>query len=93
MNFYLIKEKKSRKFFFDLEKYNFSLKVYVRLSKFKLIFCHNNSLLATLKSRTHFKNRCFITGRGKGVYKNFGISRIKFRQLGLNAFLVGVKKV
>lgn len=93
MNFYLIKDKRKRKSFVNLEKYYISLKLYLLLNKYKLIHCHTNFLLSTIKSRVNFKNRCFITSRSKGLYKNFSISRIKFRQLALNAFLVGVKKI
>lgn len=37
-------------------------------------------------------NRCQITGRPKGFIGQFGISRIKFRELALNGKIPGVTK-
>lgn len=37
-------------------------------------------------------NRCQITGRPKGYIGEFGISRIKFRELALNGKIPGVTK-
>lgn len=37
-------------------------------------------------------NRCQITGRPKGFIGEFGISRIKFRELALNGKIPGVTK-
>lgn len=93
MNIYLIKEQQIRKHFFVFEKKRLSLKIFSLIRKFKLINLNNSFLFNKIKGQVHFKNRCFITGRGKGIYKQFGISRIKFRELALNAFLVGVKKI
>lgn len=36
--------------------------------------------------------RCLLTGRPKGNYKKFGLSRIAFRQLALDGKLPGVTK-
>lgn len=36
--------------------------------------------------------RCEITGRSRGNYKKFGLSRIAFRQLALDGKLPGVTK-
>ncbi len=36
--------------------------------------------------------RCLITGRPRGNYKKFGLSRIAFRQLALDGKLPGVTK-
>lgn len=36
--------------------------------------------------------RCEITGRPRGNYRKFGLSRIAFRQLALNGKLPGVTK-
>ena len=37
-------------------------------------------------------NRCKITGRPKGYMRDFGISRITFRELASNGLIPGVKK-
>jgi len=36
--------------------------------------------------------RCEITGRGRGVYKKFRLSRIKFRELASQGMIPGVTK-
>ena len=38
------------------------------------------------------RNRCEITGRTRGVYRKFGLSRIKLRELTMNGSLPGVVK-
>lgn len=43
-------------------------------------------------SRVRLRNRCQLTGRGRGVYRQFGLSRIKFRELALQGLLPGVTK-
>jgi small subunit ribosomal protein S14 len=42
------------------------------------------------KNRLH--NRCTITGRPKGYMRQFGLSRIQFREMASNGLIPGVKK-
>ena len=37
-------------------------------------------------------NRCALTGRSRGFYKKFGVSRIMLRELALAGHLPGVRK-
>jgi len=37
-------------------------------------------------------NRCKLTGRPKGYMRQFGISRINFREMALNGLIPGVRK-
>ena len=37
-------------------------------------------------------NRCKLTGRPKGYMRDFGVSRITFRELASNGLIPGVKK-
>lgn len=37
-------------------------------------------------------NRCKLTGRPKGYMRQFGISRINFREMASNGLIPGVKK-
>jgi small subunit ribosomal protein S14 len=37
-------------------------------------------------------NRCSLTGRPKGYIRQFGISRISFREMALKGLIPGVKK-
>ena len=43
-------------------------------------------------SSVRVRRRCSITGRGRGGYKKFGISRIKFRELANQGMIPGVTK-
>ena len=42
------------------------------------------------KSRLH--NRCGLTGRPRGYMRQFGISRVTFREMALSGKIPGVKK-
>ena len=43
-------------------------------------------------SKVRIRNRCILTGRGRGVLKEFRISRIKFRELASQGLIPGVTK-
>ena len=43
-------------------------------------------------SPVRLHNRCQLTGRPRGNYRKFGLSRIAFRQLALDGKLPGVTK-
>ena len=44
------------------------------------------------KFSTRKRNRCRITGRARGVYRKFGISRIVLRELALQGMIPGMRK-
>ena len=55
----------------------------------------NYDALQTLprnSSPIRLHNRCKITGRPKGYMRQFGISRIQFREMASNGLIPGVKK-
>lgn len=41
---------------------------------------------------TQFRNRCHLTGRPRGTFKDFGLARNMFRKLALEGKLPGVIK-
>jgi small subunit ribosomal protein S14 len=43
-------------------------------------------------SPVRLKNRCQVTGRGRGFMRAFGLSRIQFRELAREGKIPGVKK-
>ncbi len=43
-------------------------------------------------SPVRLHNRCKLTGRPKGYMRQFGISRINFREMALKGLIPGVKK-
>ena len=54
----------------------------------------NYDLLQTLprnSSPIRYHNRCKLTGRPKGYMRQFGISRIQFREMASNGLIPGFK--
>jgi len=43
-------------------------------------------------SHTRYRNRCSLSGRSRGYYRDFGISRIALRDLAAFGELPGVRK-
>ncbi len=43
-------------------------------------------------SPVRLKNRCMMTGRPKGYYRKFGISRLQLREMALRGEIPGLKK-
>jgi small subunit ribosomal protein S14 len=43
-------------------------------------------------SPVRLHNRCQLTGRPKGYMRQFGVSRINFREMALNGLIPGVTK-
>ena len=43
-------------------------------------------------SSIRVRNRCKLTGRSRGNYRKFGLSRIKLRELSMSGSLPGVVK-
>jgi small subunit ribosomal protein S14 len=50
------------------------------------------SALPRNSSPVRLRNRCMVTGRPRGVYRKFMLSRIAFRELALCGQLPGVHK-
>lgn len=43
-------------------------------------------------SPSRVRNRCLVTGRGRGVYRKYGLCRNMFRQLALEGKIPGIRK-
>src|SRR5476651_1761685 len=43
-------------------------------------------------SKTRYRNRCELTGRARGTYRKFKLSRIKLRELGSFGRIPGLTK-
>ena len=43
-------------------------------------------------SPTRVRSRCSVTGRGRGVYRKFGLCRNMFRQMALEGKIPGIRK-
>ncbi|UWI83158.1 30S ribosomal protein S14 [Wolbachia endosymbiont of Howardula sp.] len=58
-------------------------------------FAAQNKIIKTLprnSSKTRIRNRCIVTGRPRGVYRNFGLCRIVLRSLCAFGQIPGVVK-
>lgn len=92
----LEQDKKRRKLFMnnEIRKLYYKFMMLNNLLNFnsKLFYQKKISLLSTQNSITKIKNRCLITGRGHGIFRFFGLSRISFRELASIGKLVGIKK-
>lgn len=63
------------------KSFNGKLKVHSKLQK-----------LPRNSAKTRIRNRCWKTGRPRGVFRNFGLSRHVFREMAHQCLLPGVKK-
>lgn len=95
---YLIKVKKnSKKYILNYNNY-FIIKYLSQnryltkdlLSLYQTLL--NNKFLKTRVSITTLEKRCIITGKARGLLKNFKISRNFFRFYASDASITGVKK-
>lgn len=43
-------------------------------------------------SSVRYRNRCKLSGRSRGYMRQFGISRIDFREMASNGIIPGIKK-
>ncbi|MFQ3580256.1 MAG: 30S ribosomal protein S14 [Bacteroidales bacterium] len=50
------------------------------------------SKLPRNSSPTRLRNRCQLTGRPRGYIRQFGISRIQFREMATSGIIPGIKK-
>lgn len=41
---------------------------------------------------TRVRNRCWITGRGRGVYRHFGLTRHMIRTMAMKGLIPGITK-
>jgi small subunit ribosomal protein S14 len=50
------------------------------------------SMLPRNSNPIRLHNRCAVTGRARGYYRKFGISRLTFRKMALEGKIPGVRK-
>nr|YP_009394163.1 ribosomal protein S14 [Rhodomela confervoides]ARW62725.1 ribosomal protein S14 [Rhodomela confervoides] len=72
-----------------------NLKISIKLSK---DFEHNIELQEELQKiprnslKCRNRNRCWMTGRSRGFYRDFGLSRHVLREMAHECLLPGIKK-
>jgi ribosomal protein S14 len=93
----VIKDKSIRLKYSKIDTYRTSLKYMIMSDLYnrRIRKLANKKLVQLCKSNakiTKINNYCVISGRSKSVYKDFRISRIKFRELARSGQLYGVTK-
>ena len=58
----------------------------------RIMFQNKLNELPRNSSSIRHRNRCELTGRSRGVYRKFGLSRIKIRELSMSGDLPGMVK-
>ena len=58
----------------------------------RLIFRMQMLDLSKRSFSTRLKNRCLISGRGRGVLRDFKMSRLQVRDMGFRGLLYGIRK-
>jgi len=74
---------------FELKKNIFSL---FNNKFYNCSFFEWKSVEPRLASRVSVKNYCILSGRSRGVFRKFKLSRISLRKVGAKGFLSGLKK-
>jgi len=90
------KDKRRRKLFKKYENKRRELKAVI-YNKENSMELRNKAQIALSKlpkdsSKIRIKNRCVLTGRSKGVFRYFKLSRIQLRQLALEGNIPGYTK-
>ncbi len=93
----IIKDKSIRLKYSKIDPFRASLKYLVMsdLYSYKTRKSANKKLVRLCKNNakiTKVNNYCVISGRSKSIYKDFRISRIKFRELARAGQLYGITK-
>ena len=89
------REKKRQKFVAKYKQKSQNLKALIKKAEFleeKLSLYAKLQKLPRNSSAVRLHNRCLITGRPKGYYRDFGLSRHVLREFGHNCLLPGVTK-
>lgn len=80
-NKYRIKRKDLIKSYKDEKSFSLKLELHANLQK-----------LPRNSAKTRIRNRCWKTGRPRGFFRNFGLSRHVFREMAHQCLLPGVTK-
>jgi small subunit ribosomal protein S14 len=78
---YLKKRKDLIKSYKDEKSFGLKLELHANLQK-----------LPRNSAKTRIRNRCWKTGRPRGFFRNFGLSRHVFREMAHQCLLPGVTK-
>jgi len=86
MKYHILKDRQHRILYSYYERrrnvlisliHNLSLSSHIRIKAYNVLI----SNIPRQSSITQIRNRCTLTGRSRGIYTKFGISRLIFRKL------------
>jgi len=80
-NRYVLKRNNILKQYQNAESFNSKMELHAKLQK-----------LPRNSSKIRIRNRCWKTGRPRGVFRDFGLSRHVFREMSHQCLLPGVIK-
>ncbi len=89
------RELKRQKLVMRYAKKRQTIKELIKQTSFlkeKLVLHRKLQQLPRNSAPVRLHNRCMITGRPKGFFRDFGLSRHVLREMALEGFLPGVKK-
>lgn len=89
------REKKRKHLVINYKKKRETLKEEIKTTELfeeKLTIHRKLQLLPRDSSATRLHNRCLLTGRPKGYFRDFGLSRHLLREMAHNCLLPGVTK-
>jgi small subunit ribosomal protein S14 len=89
------REKKRQKLVIKHLSKRYSLKLQIKQASFleeKLAIQRKLQQLPRNSSPVRLRNRCMITGRSRGYYKDFGLSRHVLREMVHQGVLPGITK-
>jgi small subunit ribosomal protein S14 len=70
-----------------VKKFNEKRKLFKETSNFEAL-----SQLPRNSNPVRLHSRCAVTGRARGYYRKFGISRLTFRKMALEGLIPGIRK-
>lgn len=96
MKYLIEKDKKRREIFAKYE----NLRICLRALSKDLRLPYSVRLLYRIRlsefyknaSKTRIKNRCVISGRGRGVFRFFRMSRLQIRDNSIKGLLYGIRR-
>ncbi len=89
------REKKRQRLVIKYLQKRYTLKAEIKQSEFlqeKLAIQRKLQKLPRNSSPVRLRNRCLITGRARGYFKDFGLSRHVLREMAHQGFLPGITK-
>ncbi len=92
MKYLRIINDKSRRLFFKHEELKKKIIFLFNQQLYNSLLFYWKSIEAKLTSCVAIKNYCILSGRARGVYSDFKLSRILLRKMGAKGFLSGLKK-